>query len=215
MAVIVLWLCIHIRWPGIHISPGRATVWVCVCEWTSECTYRWNAVCLSHTHSPVAYHIVLTLHLRPNLLYLFDFVFSYFYFSAESEMRRSYFFYFSSESLFDSSSGRPRACSAAQIRLYRLPFGYASYVNLYSRARTNDIMRRADNDVCLRLHRGRRSRTVFAAWNIFFNSFRFWVSDEKVLLLCCDFVVNISGRVWWLGEKYNEIRSERLMRLGF
>lgn len=41
----------------------------------------------SHTvsvssHASLAYHIVLTLHLRPNLLYLFDFVFSCIFISA-------------------------------------------------------------------------------------------------------------------------------------
>lgn len=74
--------CVHVR---LH-SPAKLFFGMCirlvVCWMVYECR---RSSCLS-SHSPVAYHIVLTLHLRPNLLYLFDFVFSYFCFGWIGEM---------------------------------------------------------------------------------------------------------------------------------
>lgn len=49
---------------GAHFFLFRIWLWPWLCA---------SVWCLS-SHAPVAYHIILTLHLRPNLLYLFDFV---------------------------------------------------------------------------------------------------------------------------------------------
>lgn len=74
--------CVHVR---LH-SPAKLFFGMCVrlvvLNGVRMAVVR--RVCLLIL--PVAYHIVLTLHLRPNLLYLFDFVFSYFCFGWIGEM---------------------------------------------------------------------------------------------------------------------------------